>query len=481
MGRIKKIVFSRLFFTALFVIAEVLVIAALVYYLSAAAIYIYIFFQILSFAILIWLFQTTDNPSYKLMWALFIVVIPALGGIFYILFGGKHISREMRRRFNRVYPETSKCRHEVDKNQVDRVKRFDPALGRQAEYIANVAGAPVFVNSDCKYFPSGEAMFVCMLEELKKARRFIFMEYFIIERGIMWDSILEILKEKAQSGVDVRILYDDIGCSLTLPRCYPQKLRSYGFRVGIFNRFKPRLDAFMNSRDHRKVCVIDGNVGFMGGINLADEYINQKPRFGYWKDSAVMVRGDAVAGMTKIFSELWLFTIGERIPLEKFAPTQKFKTDGFVQPFGDQPLDECNVAETAYLTMINHATKYLYITTPYLILDNEAITSLCMAARSDVDVRIICPGIPDKKMVFLVTQSYYEQLVRAGVKIYEYQAGFVHSKMFVCDDKVAIVGSANMDYRSLYLHFECCTAFYYSSVVAAVKNDIIDMISHSTE
>jgi len=481
MRRIKKILLSRLFMTGFFVVAQVAFVSYLVYHLASAAIYIYFLLMLLSFVMLIYLLQRTDNPSYKLMWAIVILLLPTFGGVFYLLWGGRRISKETRTRLNRVYPDAPFCIHPVEKDEVERLRKFDPVLGRQAEYIANVASAPLYTNTDCLYFPSGEAMYERMMAELQKAEKFIFLEYFIIEPGVMWDSILEVLKEKVKAGVDVRVLYDDIGCSLTLPGSYPKTLRRLGIKVGVFNHFKMRLDAFVNCRDHRKICVIDGNIGIMGGINLADEYINVKSRFGYWKDTAVMIRGEAVRGMTRIFSELWLFTQGQKIALDKYAPTEKYQSDGFVQPFGDQPLDECNVAETAYMTMINQASDYLYMTTPYLILDNEVITALCMAARSGVDVRIICPGIPDKKTIFMVTQSSYPQLVKAGVRIYEYSPGFLHAKMFVCDDKTAIIGSANMDFRSLYLHFECGTAFYFSSVVADVKSDILAMISESRE
>ncbi|MDP4109804.1 MAG: cardiolipin synthase, partial [Bacillota bacterium] len=423
------------------------------------------------------------NPSFKLMWAVVILILPVFGGVFYFLWGGRRISRETRKKLNDVYGSPLFCIHPTDKTHTERLKSFDPALGRQAEFIANVASAPLYTNTECEYFPTGEAMYKSMMSELKKARRFIYLEYFIISPGVMWNSILDVLKEKTRQGVDVRLIYDDMGCSLTLPSDYPETLRKFGIRVQVFNRLKPRLDAFINSRDHRKICVVDGYIGIMGGNNLADEYINKRRKYGYWKDTAILVRGDATAGMTRIFAELWQFTTGEKINLEECVPlqTQKLKTDGFVQPFSDQPLDDCNVAETAYLTMINQATKYLYITTPYLILDNEVITALCMASRSGVDVRIVCPGIPDKKTIFIITQSYYPQLVNAGVKIYEYKPGFVHSKMFVCDDKAAIVGSANMDFRSLYLHFECCTAFYFSSVADKVKQDILGLLPDCRE
>lgn len=476
-GRLKKVLSSRLFITAIFCLMQFALIVALMAF-SARTSWVYALFTIFSMVAIIWLSQRRDNPSYKLAWAILILALPVFGWIFYLMWGGKRIGFQARAQLRRVYPDKVPA---VDKSEVMRLRRFDEQLARQAEYIANVAAAPVYANSGCVYFPNGEQMLPRMLKELQKAQRFIFMEYFIIETGVMWESILEILTEKAAQGVDVRLMYDDFGCILKLPPGYHKMLEKRGIKVAVFNRIRPRLDAFMNSRDHRKICVVDGNVGFMGGINLADEYINAKSPFGYWKDTAVMVRGEAVYGFTKIFSELWKFSTSQQIPLEQHMPTLHYPSDGFIQPFADQPLDELNVSETAYLAMINNAAQYLYITTPYLILDNEVMTALCMAARSGVDVRIVTPGIPDKKGVYLVTRANYAQLVEAGVRIYEYTPGFIHAKMFVSDDKAAIVGTANMDFRSLYLNFECCTAFYYSSVVDEVRNDILKILQQSRQ
>lgn len=289
----------------------------------------------------------------------------------------------------------------------------------------------------------------------------------------MWDSILKILENKRAHGVEVRILYDDVGCVATLPALYADYLRQKGFQVGVFNPFRPRLNAATNYRDHRKICVIDGNVGFTGGINLADEYINQKEKYGHWKDTAVLLRGEAVQSLTEMFLELWQFTCHESLSLSDFLPSRSHSCAGFVQPYGDSPLDNFNLAENVYMQILNHAKNYVYITTPYLILDNEMINALCLAAQSGIDVRIITPHIPDKWYVHMVTRSHYSQLLRAGIRIFEYTPGFIHAKMFVSDDSTAIVGTTNVDFRSFYLHFECGVAFYLSPMVSKVKEDFL--------
>jgi len=255
---------------------------------------------------------------------------------------------------------------------------------------------------------------------------------------------------------------------------------SLGIHAVRFNRFIPTLNTYLNYRNHRKMTIIDGNVGYMGGINLADEYINKKVRFGYWKDTGIMLRGEGTANMTALFLQMWEYVTGEDMPpLENYLPTAKLPADGYVQPFADSPLDDINIGESTYLQIIHNARKYVYITTPYLVLDNEMITALTIAAQSGVDVRILTPGIPDKKLVYMITRSYYQQLHRAGVKIYEYRPGFLHAKTIVSDDDTAVVGTINMDFRSFFLHFECATCFYNSSVVATVKQDIMETINVS--
>ena len=292
----------------------------------------------------------------------------------------------------------------------------------------------------------------------------------------MWDPIFDILRKKAAEGVEVRFLYDDVGTLQTLPNNYRTVLEKAGIKTAIFNPFRPHLNIAMNYRDHRKITVIDGNVGFCGGINLADEYINAYEKHGHWKDTAVLLRGSGVWNLTLMFLMMWQFTTTVETDFDRYRPTQAVPNEGYVQPFGDSPLDNLNVSENAYMQIINRATRYVYITTPYLILDNEMITALSTAAQSGIDVRIITPHIADKWYVHIVTRSYYSQLIRAGVKIYEYTPGFIHAKMFTSDDKVAIVGTTNMDYRSFYLHFECGVSFYNSPVAKDVRDDFLNTL-----
>ena len=315
-------------------------------------------------------------------------------------------------------------------------------------------------------------------------KHYIYIEYFIINDGVMWRTILDILERKAKEGVDVRLIYDGFGCLTTLPNRYDKILQEKGIKCVIFNPFRPILNIVQNNRDHRKICVIDGKTGFTGGINLADEYINQKERFGHWKDTAVMLKGEAVWNMTVMFMHMWSVVNGSRTPMEhelhmphRYHP-EAFEEDGFVQPYSDTPLDGEVLGENVYLNIINRARKYVYICTPYLIIDNEMMTALCLAAKSGVDVRIMTPGVPDKKMVFLLTQSYYEQLLEAGVRVYEYQPGFLHAKSFVCDDEIAVVGTINLDYRSLYLHFENGVWFYKNKVVADIFQDFKETLNY---
>ena len=307
------------------------------------------------------------------------------------------------------------------------------------------------------------------------------MQYFIIEKGIFWNDILDVLKQKASEGLDVRVIYDDMGCIVTLPNKYYDELKKYGIKACSFNKFVPILTAKLNNRDHRKITVIDGNVGITGGINLADEYINKKVRFGHWKDNGILLKGDAVFNLTNIFLNLWDYINNTKEDLNKFKPDIKIKGSGYVQPYDDSPFDDELVSENICLNMINKAKKYVYITTPYLIIDNELETALCLAAKSGVDVKIITPGIPDKKIVNEVTKAYYNNLLDNDVKIYEYTKGFIHAKTFLVDDEIATVGTVNLDYRSLHLHFECGTLLYKTDSIKDIKKDISETLEISKQ
>ena len=318
------------------------------------------------------------------------------------------------------------------------------------------------------------------MAEMKKAQSYIFLEYFIVEEGIVWNSILDILKEKAAQGVEVRLIYDDIGCFLTLPKNYAKHLAEYGIKCMTFNPFRPVLSVMQNNRDHRKITSIDGKVAFTGGINLADEYANIIEKHGYWKDSAIMVEGKAAWSLTLMFLEMWQLCTKQKESFERFYPwkdnTCPVIADGYVQPYADSPMDDENVGEHVYMQILNHARDYVYITTPYLIVDDSMVSVLCLAAKSGVDVRIITPHIWDKALIHMTTRSYYRELIRGGVKIYEYSKGFIHSKTFVSDDQTATVGTTNLDFRSLYLHFECGVWMSGSSAVLQIKEDFLNTL-----
>ena len=362
------------------------------------------------------------------------------------------------------------------------VRAQDANVAGSMNYLGTLGRYPVWKHTSVKYFPIGEEMFASMLEDLKKAEHYIYLEYFIIEEGIMWNTILDILEEKVKEGVDVRVMYDDVGCIFNLPSHYADFLRKKGIKCIVFNRYIPIFSTVFNNRDHRKILVIDGDVAFTGGINFADEYINEKQRFGYWKDNGVRITGKAVYSMTQMFLQMWnAFALEkdkldyEKFCLEDVRPLAK-EERGIVLPYSDHPLDSEFVGESVYINLINSAQKYIYFFTPYLIIDNEVVTALILAAKRGVDVRIITPGIPDKKMIFLVTQSYYSQLVEGGVQIFQYRPGFVHAKCAVCDDKIATVGTINLDYRSLYLHFENGLFLYNNDTVMDIKKDILDTL-----
>ena len=351
------------------------------------------------------------------------------------------------------------------------------------KYISNYTSYPITCNNNVDYYKLGDDVFPVMLEELKKAEKFIFFEYFIVAEGKMWNSILEILEEKAANGVDVRVIYDDLGCLALLDESYNKTLNKKGIKCIQFNKIGVDAGVIMNHRDHRKILVVDGKVAFSGGINIADEYININSKYGHWKDNGMRIKGDAVWNYTVMFLEMWNAYKKEDDDFSKFKYDFSKKEDGqgYVVPYGENPFTDEKVAENIYLNIISNAKKYIYIYTPYLIIDTDVINNLILAAKRGVDVRIVIPGIPDKKIVYTVSESYADPLVKGGVKVYRYTPGFVHSKVYVSDDKVATVGTINMDYRSLYLHFECGCYFENAKVVMDVKNDLVDTIKKCHE
>ncbi len=478
-----KRILSRIVIVGLLIALQVIWVVVVMHKLIAYSIWIDIILKCISLTAVLILVGKEMNPAVKLAWVVPILAFPLFGGLMYLLLyerkPTKHLRRELENSDKRIMPLLTQ-----DFKILKALDNIDRKYFCQEEYIRNYSGFPMYNHTKTVYFKSGEENYEVLLNELKRAEHFIFMEYFILRDGVMWNSIFEILKQKAREGLDVRLIYDDVGSLMYLPYRYYEEVEQYGIRCEAFNHFVPYLSVVMNHRDHRKITVIDGHTGFTGGINLSDEYINEKERFGYWKDTGIMLKGEAVWNLTLMFLEIWNALRPTDQNFEEFLPhhyhPEPFEGDGYVQPYGDSPLDEETVGENVYLNIINAAQEYLYAFTPYLIIDNEMITALCLAAKRGVDVRIVTPQIPDKKTVFCLTQSYYRQLSEAGVKIYQFTPGFIHAKCMVCDDKVATVGTINLDYRSLYLHFECGVFLYQTKSVLAVKEDAKKTIEKST-
>jgi len=468
---IRKLFFNRMVILATAFISQLLFLLSMLWFLSDYSQLFYGINLLISTLAILKIVYDDINPAYKLAWVLPIALMPIFGGVFYITFSGNQLSKKEKRKMYVIEQETKKCLN-IDSKNVEYAETIDPYGAQQMRYIEEYGPYPSYQNTETTYFPIGEENFADMIIELKKAKKFIFMEYFIVEQGYMWDSILDILKEKVKEGVDVRVIYDDLGCSLKLPHKYHKTIRSYGIKCEVFNPLIPIISSKYNTRDHRKILVIDGLIGFTGGINLADEYINKIERLGHWKDMGIKLRGEAVWSFTVMFLTLWDYLSGDDTDTISFKAKQPdISAQGFVLPYSDNPLDHEAVGENVYINMINKAKKYVYITTPYLIISSEMITALCNAAKSGVDVKIITPHIPDKWYVHMVSRSYYEILMKSGVEIHEYEPGFMHGKNFVVDDMYAVVGTINMDFRSLYLHFECGVWMMNTHSVMDVKND----------
>ncbi|MGI6238177.1 MAG: cardiolipin synthase [Christensenellales bacterium] len=440
----------------------------------------YIILELISLCVVLYIVREDSNPSYKIPWIILNLALPILGGLSYLMFGRVRFTRDEKRRAAEIRKRYVRAMF-GERDAMDELKEENPDMALQAQYIRNNADAPVFKNTQVTYFPLGEDMVEQMIPALERAERFIFIEYFIINPGALWNQIEDILEQKAATGVDVRVIYDAVGSIGLVPADFVRKLERKGIRALMFNPLTNIFSSRFNNRDHRKICVVDGNIGFTGGMNLADEYINAIDRYGHWKDTNVMLRGAGVWSLTAMFLTLWNFETRGDDRFAQFKPTLSVDAPGYVQPYTDNPNDAELVGQTVYMNMINRARRYVYITTPYLIIDSEMISALSIAAKSGVDVRIITPGVPDKKIAYALTRSYYDVLLRAGVRIYEYTPGFMHAKQFVSDDRCAVVGTINLDYRSLCHHYECAVWMCDTPVILEIKADMLDAIARSRE
>ena len=472
MKKILRFITQRVVITALLIVLQALLLFGFIWKLDNYFVYFYAGSVLLSLLITLGIINSKSNPAYKIAWLIPILLFPVFGGLVYLLFGSDRTGRYLRKKLQGIGTEMDNVIGEAHRRSG--AEQLPPDAANQSRYISHCAYCPPYQNTTTEYLPLGEVKFERMVEELKKAKHYIFLEYFIIQEGKMWNTILDILRQKAAEGVDVRVIYDDMGCIMILPTGYDRTLERMGIKCRIFNPFVPILSSRFNTRDHRKICVIDGNVGFTGGINLADEYINAYEKHGHWKDTSILLKGEAVFSLTVMFLSMWDYLDGTiaKTDYSRYYPTVwDENAKGYVQPFADNPLDDEAVGETVYLNLINKAKRYVYITTPYLILSSEMLTALTSAAKCGVDVRIITPHVPDKWYVHAVSRSHYQTLIEAGVKIYEYTPGFIHAKTFVVDDDYAVVGTINLDYRSLYLHFECAVWMYQTPSVAQVRDD----------
>ncbi|HEY9055148.1 MAG TPA: phospholipase D-like domain-containing protein [Rectinemataceae bacterium] len=508
MKRLRGFIYRRSLFLGLALLVQILFLffAARSFfeasYLASAA------SLLLSVVAVLWILNDSSNSAYKLAWIIPILIFPVFGGLFYFFFGRTRLGGRLGRalKAGRSPPEPRPQDGNREVRNADPLLE-DPGEARQAAYLSLKASSPLLPAERLVYHSSGEAAFEAILEALESAERSIYMEFFIIEEGMMWSAILEILERKAKEGLDVRVMYDDFGCASKLPWKYYRYLEGKGIACAVFNPMRILLSFQINHRDHRKIVVVDGTRGFTGGLNLADEYINEVERFGHWKDCALEVGGKAAGRLQELFLRLWeparkamgmplsppasagLKQEGKRQSEEsakggRGMPVSRGFPDispGWIQVYEDSPEDDEALGENVYLGIINRASSYVFITTPYLIPSAEMVAALCLAAKSGIDLRIMTPGIPDKWYVHAVSRANYLPLLRAGVRIYEYSLGFVHSKTFVSDDRAAVVGTINLDFRSLYLHFECGARLYGGPVIPALKEDFISTLESCRE
>ena len=469
-----RLIFSRLGLFVFLVALQLFALFSIFRWFAGVLPYILGGTTLYTVVMVLYLLNTRLDPTAKITWLVIVILFPVFGAVLYWFTTLEIGHRALKIRIARINGKT-KDRIPQDPAVQSRLEEKDPGAASLALYLRRNACHPVYENNDVTFFPLGEYKWMEMLRQLEQARSFIFLEYFIVDEGLMWGKVLEILARKAKEGVDVRVMYDGTCAFSTLPYNYPERLEKLGIRSKMFAPLVPMLSTHYNFRDHRKILVIDGHTAFTGGVNLADEYINHIVKHGHWKDTAVMLKGDAVRSFTLMFLQMWI--VDEKLPDPDFArflsvpaPSAE-QSAGFVLPYGDSPLDDDRIGERVYMDILNRARRYVHIMSPYLILDGEMETALKFAAERGVDVRLILPGIPDKTAPYSLAKSHYASLLDSGVRIYEYTPGFVHAKMFVSDGREGVVGTINLDYRSLYHHFECAVWMYGTPCLADMEND----------
>ena len=472
-------VFSRRLITVLFALFQIFCLFAMFIWFRNIPFLAYIL-NILGAAVLIYIVNDEENPAFKLAWVIPICAFPVFGVSLYLFIkmisGNRTLQKRLDYRISQTKPYLQ-TRPEI----IEKLEKGSSDVRQLACYLQNENNMPAYDHTEVSFLELGERMHEDLLKELQKAQKFIFLEFFIINEGKIWRDILTILREKAKEGVEVRVMYDGICAMSKLPFGYPKYLQSMGIKAKMFSPILPILSTTQNNRDHRKILIIDGKVAYNGGINIADEYMNEIVRFGHWKDTAVKIKGEAVQSFTMMFLQMWNLSTGNTEDYERFVSKESrdIKEEGIVIPFNDDPTNRMDIAKEVYLDLINKAERYVHITTPYLVLDNEMITALCLAARKGIEVCLALPHIPDKKIMFATARTYYPKLLEAGVQIYEYTPGFLHAKEIIADDRKAVVGTVNLDFRSMYEHFECATLLCDHPVISQIEKDYEDILEKS--
>jgi len=471
---------TRIIICALLILIQFAALYAFAIRLSTFSTVLYKIITAISVITVIYIVNRRGNPSYKIMWILFILVFPIFGISVYLLWGTGTVFPLMKKRLLRC--ESHYIPFLENKQEIhDKLSYHDFLHSRQAAYLSHESGYPLYTNTEVEYLSPGEKFLPRFLEELENAEKYIFLEFFIVAEGVMWEQIYKILVKKAAEGVEVKLLFDDFGSIKRQHKDFITRLQKQKIEVAVFNKINPSPNLFVNNRNHKKIVVIDGKVAITGGLNLADEYINEFERFGYWMDCAAIIKGDAVKSFLAMFCSTWEFTTSKQIDITSHLAKCEIENNNFAIPYCDDPLNDRNPAEGIYMQILNSAQKYVYITTPYLIIDSTMITTLRHAAESGIEVKIITPSVPDKWYVHPVTQYNYLELLEAGVKIYEYTPGFIHSKLFVSDDTIATIGTVNMDYRSFMLHFECGIWMSAPKTAIEIKEHFNEILKDSRE
>ncbi len=478
MKRLFNLIFKRSTTTLVLFFTEIIISALIVLIIGKAFLIFGIFVYFFNIFVIFLIANSKSNPAYKISWIFTVVLLPLVGGLLYITFGKRRTVKKFKTKF--INSQYTNFNFIKNNRKIIENLNIDSECLKMVKWIHNVSQHTVYELTQTEFLSSGKLYFENLIKDLKDARKSIFLEFFIISPGKMWGEILNILIDKVKQNVDVRLIYDDFGTIASLPRGYDKHLQKFGIKCKIFNPIKPRFEAIMNNRDHRKMIVIDGEIAYTGGVNFADEYINEVERFGFWQDCGIKLKGEAVTSFVILFLNMWNYLTGEFNFYEDFLP-EKFevKNDGLVMPFGDNPVNSYYLNDSIYLKIVTRAEKYVYIQTPYLIIDDKLTSSLVFAAQSGVEVVIVTPNIYDKFYVHAVTRSSYKRLIESGVKIYEFTPGFIHSKVIISDNMVGVLGTANFDFRSLYLHFECSVWMYKTKALKQIYEDFKNIISKS--